>query len=99
MLWGCWLEYDDDQMLSEVWNAATEEFSQDWPSTAVHQIQGTRIILSVSSDQKDWGFMQEWILQDAESLKSNLCTCVCLFTFSSSAFAFLIQTNISFKSL
>ena len=22
MPWGCWLEYNDDQMLSEVWNAA-----------------------------------------------------------------------------
>ena len=38
-----------------------EEFSEDWPSTAVHQIQGARIILSVSYDQEDWGVMQEWI--------------------------------------
>jgi len=48
-------------MLSEAWNAATKEFSQDWPSTAVHQIQGARIILSLCYDQKDWGVMQEWI--------------------------------------
>ena len=41
-------------MLLETWNAATEEFSEDWPSTAVHQIQGARIIPSVSYDQKDW---------------------------------------------
>jgi len=32
MLWGCWLEYNDDQTLSEAWKAATEEFSEDWPS-------------------------------------------------------------------
>ena len=48
-------------MLSEAWNAATEEFSVDWPSTTVYQIQGARIILSVSCNQKDWGAMQEWI--------------------------------------
>ena len=71
MPWGCWLEYDDDQMLSEAWNAATEEFSQDWPSTAVHQIQGTRIILSVSYDQKDWGVMQEWISQACSTWHSK----------------------------
>jgi len=41
MPWGCWLEYNDDQMLSEAWNAATKEFSENWPSTTVHQIQGT----------------------------------------------------------
>jgi len=43
MPWGCWLEYklyNDDQMLSEAWNATTKEFSENWPSTAVHQIQG-----------------------------------------------------------
>ena len=61
MPWGCWLEYNDDQMLSEAWNAATKEFSEDWPSTAVHQIQGALIILSVSYNEKDWGVMQEWI--------------------------------------
>jgi hypothetical protein len=62
MPWGCWIEYNlnDDQTLSEAWNAATEEFSADWPSAVVHQIQGARIILSVSYDQKDWGVMQEW---------------------------------------
>jgi len=58
---GCWLECNDDLMLVEAWNAATEEFSEDWPSTTVHQIQGARITLSVSYDQKDWGAMQEWI--------------------------------------
>jgi len=46
MPWDCWLEYNDDQMLSEAWNAATEEFSEDWPSTIVHQKQGTRITQS-----------------------------------------------------
>jgi len=61
MPWGCWLEYNDDRMLSEAWNDATEEFSEDWPSTTVHQIQGTRITLSVNYIQKDWGAMQEWI--------------------------------------
>jgi len=61
MPWGCWLEYNDDWMLSEAWNAASEEFSEDWPSTTVHQIQGARITLSVSYNQKDWGVMQEWI--------------------------------------
>jgi urease accessory protein UreF len=50
-----------DLMLSEAWNAATEEFSEDWPSTTVHQIQGARITLSVNYNQKDWGAMQEWI--------------------------------------
>jgi len=29
MPWGCWLEYNDDRMLSEAWNAATEEFYED----------------------------------------------------------------------
>jgi len=48
-------------MLSEAWNAATEEFSEDLPSATVHQIQGARITLSVSYNQKDWGAMQEWI--------------------------------------
>jgi len=48
-------------MLSEAWNAATKEFSEDWPSTTVHQIQGAQITLSVSYNQKDWGAMQEWI--------------------------------------
>jgi len=48
-------------MLSEAWNAATEEFSEDWPSTTIHQIQGARITLIVSYNQKDWGAMQEWI--------------------------------------
>jgi len=61
MPWGCWLEYNDDQMLSEARNAATEEFSEDWPSTTVHQIQGARITLSVSYNHKDWVAMQEWI--------------------------------------
>jgi len=61
MPWGCWLEYNDDRMLLEAWNAATEEFSEDWPSTTVHQIPGARITLSVSYNQKDWGAMQEWI--------------------------------------
>ena len=36
-------------------------FSEDWPGTTVHQIQGARITLSVSYNQKDWGAMQEWI--------------------------------------
>ena len=35
----------------------------------------------------------------AESRKFDLWTCVCVFTFSSSAFAFLIEMNFSFKSL
>jgi len=35
----------------------------------------------------------------AESRKPNLWTCVCIFTFSSSAFAFLIEIDSSFKSL
>jgi len=61
MPWGCWLEYNDGRMLSEAWNAATEEFSEEWPSTTVHQIQGAQITLSVSYNQKDWGAMQEWI--------------------------------------
>jgi len=61
MPWGCWLEYNDDRMLSEAWIGATEEFSADWPSTTVHQIQGARITFSVSYNQKDWGAMQEWI--------------------------------------
>jgi len=61
MPWGCWLEYNDDRMLSEAWNAATEEFSQGWPSTTVHQILGARITLSVSYNQKDWRAMREWI--------------------------------------
>jgi len=61
MPWGCWLE----RMLSEAWNAATEEFSEDWPSTTVHQIQGARITLSVSYNQKNWGAMQKWIASHA----------------------------------
>ena len=61
MPWDCWLEYDDDRILSEAWNAATEEFSEDGPSTTVHQIQGARITLSASYNQKDWTAMQEWI--------------------------------------
>jgi len=40
MPWGCWLEYNDDWMLSEAWNAATKDFSENWPNTTVHQIQG-----------------------------------------------------------
>ena len=48
-------------MLSEAWNAATEEFSEDWPSTAVHQIQGAQITLSMSYYQNDCGAMLEWI--------------------------------------
>jgi len=35
----------------------------------------------------------------AESRKSDLWTCVCVLTFSSSAFVFLIAMNFSFKSL
>ena len=58
---GCWLEYNDDLMFLEAWNAATKEFSEDWPNTTVHQIQGARITLSMSYNQKDWGAMQEWI--------------------------------------
>jgi len=67
MPWGCWLEleYNDDRMLSEAWNAATKEFSEVWPSTTVHQIQGARITLSVNYNQKDWGAMQEWISSHA----------------------------------
>jgi len=57
--WGCWLEYNDDQMLLEAWNATTEEFSADWLSTVVHQMQGVQIILSISYNQKDWGVMQD----------------------------------------
>jgi len=34
----------------------------------------------------------------AESRKPDLWTCVCVFTFSSSAFSFLMEVNISFKS-
>jgi hypothetical protein len=61
MAWGCWFEYDDNQILSEAWKAATEEFSEDGPSTTVHQIKGARITLSASYNQKDWEAMQEWI--------------------------------------
>ena len=61
MAWGCWFEYDDDQILSEAWKAATEEFSEDGPSTTVRQIQGARFTLSASYNQKDWTAMQEWI--------------------------------------
>ena len=50
---GCWLEYNDDWMLLEVWKAATKEFSEDWLNTTVHQIQGARITPSVSYNQKD----------------------------------------------
>ena len=35
----------------------------------------------------------------AESRKPDLWTCVCFFTFSSSAFAFLIEMNLGFESL
>jgi len=35
----------------------------------------------------------------AESRQSDLWTCVCVFTFSSCVFAFLIEMNFSFKSL
>jgi len=35
----------------------------------------------------------------AESRKPNLWTCLCVFTFSSSALAFLIEMNFSFKSM
>jgi len=35
----------------------------------------------------------------AESRKSDLSACGCIFTFSSPAFAFLIEMNFSFKSL
>jgi len=35
----------------------------------------------------------------AESWKPDLWSCVCVFTFSSSAFAFLVDMNVSFKSL
>ena len=48
-------------MLLEAWNAATEEFSEDRPSTTVYQIQGARITLSMSYNQKDWGDTQECI--------------------------------------
>ena len=61
MPWSCWLEYNDDQMLSEALNTATKKFSEEWPSTLVHQIQGARIIPSVNYAQKDWVIMQEWI--------------------------------------
>jgi len=61
MSWGCWLEYNDNLMLLETWNATIEELSEDWTSTTVHQIQGARITLSVSYNQKDWGAMQTWI--------------------------------------
>jgi len=53
MPWGCLLEYNDDQTLLEAWNAVTEEFFADWPSTVVNQIQGARIILSISYNQKN----------------------------------------------
>jgi len=61
MAWGCWFEYDDDQILSKAWKAATEEFSEDGPSTTVRQIQGARFTLSASYNRKDWTAMQEWI--------------------------------------
>jgi len=61
MPWGCWLENNYDRMLSEAWNAAAEEFPEDWPRTTIHQIQGAQITLSTSHNQKDWGAMQEWI--------------------------------------
>jgi len=41
--------------------AASEEFSEDWPSTVLHQIQGARITLSASYNQKDWEAKQDWI--------------------------------------
>ena len=33
------IKKNDDQILLEAWNVATEEFSEGWPSIAVHQIQ------------------------------------------------------------
>jgi len=33
MLWGCWLECNDNLMLSKAWNATTKKFSEDWPRT------------------------------------------------------------------
>jgi len=48
MPWGCWLEYNYNQTLSEAWKATTEEFSdfEDWPSTVTvaHQIHSAQII-------------------------------------------------------
>jgi len=73
-------------MLSEAWNAATEEFSEDWPSTTVYQIQGARITLSVSYNQKDWGAMQEWIALHA------LHRFACSFFFPLSSYALACST-------
>jgi len=58
-------------MLSEAWNVATEQLSEDWPSTVVHQIQGARIVLSGSYNQKDWGVLREWISLGASTWHSR----------------------------
>ena len=66
MPWGCWLDYENPDELSEAWKDATEGFGEEWASTTVHRMQGERATLKATYDRKDWDAMQVWI--------QNACT-------------------------
>jgi len=72
-----------------------------------HSALALRLYLTACNPSSSCGF---WVLDHlcsnlyrsyhlCESQKSDLWTCVCVLTFSSSAFAFLIDMNFNFKSL
>jgi len=87
MPWGCWLmtgcsrRHGTLQPRSSLKPLHAGQYFLDNIShkhhvggTTVHQIQGARITLSVSYNQKDWGAMQEWIAFDAGY--DPVCMCV-----------------------
>jgi len=79
-----------------------------WPAIGSHSTLALRLHLAACSPSSSCRF---WVLDHLCSNLSHsfhLCwiteirsqwTCVCVFTFSSTAFAFLIEMNFSFKSL
>jgi len=79
--WDCWLEYNGKQMLSESWNAATEKFSEDLPSTVVHKIQGTQFVQWFFTEKQAFNLKQaqqsqrrwNWRNQSVTNWKRSRC--------------------------
>jgi len=84
----------------------TATMSDDTPSTLTPPLHCASILQPAAPPQvvafESWTISAPICLNRftfAESRKSVLSACACVFTFSSSAFAFLIKMNFSFKSL
>ena len=68
MLWGCWVELEDKDVLCTEWECTIENFTEEPEEvdTTVHRIYGQRATLSINYKPGEWDSIRAWKLK-AES--------------------------------